>query len=152
MKALGTAVNSITTAVGHTKTWAKMNSPEIMLFAGLAAGVGALITTQRATLKVDTLKKTVDDKKMKIAQQVCDYEEHPDDYEEPYTNEIAVNDMKLLKAKTAVEYVKLYAGPIILEVVSIGLILGSHHVMKQRQAALAASCALLRLIRHIVKM
>lgn len=141
MKALGTAVNSITTAVGHTKAWAKMNSPEIMLFAGLAAGVGALITTQRATLKVDAVKKTVDDKKMKIAQQVCDYEEHPDEYEEPYTNEIAVNDMKLLKAKAAVEYVKLYAGPVILEAVSIGLILGSHHVMKQRQAALAASCA-----------
>ena len=138
---LNTAINSVSTVLGHTKAWTKMNSPEIMLFAGIGAGIGALITTQRATLKVDSVKKERDEKKEKIVRTSCEYEENPDDFEEPYTKDQAAQDLMLLKRKTALEYVKLYAGPVILEAVSIGLILGSHHIMKQRQAALAASCA-----------
>lgn len=141
MKVLNTAINSLSTVLGHTKTWTKMNSPEIMLFAGIGAGIGALITTQRATLKVDSVKKARDEKKEKIVRTSCEYEENPEDFEEPYTKDKAAQDLILLKRKTALEYVKLYAGPVILEAVSIGLILGSHHIMKQRQAALAASCA-----------
>ena len=138
---LSTAVNSVSTVLGHTKAWTKMNSPEIMLFAGIGAGIGALVMTQRATLKVDSVKKTRDEKKEKIVRTSCEYEENPEDFEEPYTKDQAAQDLMLLKRKTALEYVKLYAGPVILEAVSIGLILGSHHIMKQRQAALAASCA-----------
>lgn len=138
---LNTAVNSVSTVLGHTKAWTKMNSPEIMLFVGIGAGIGALITTQRATLKVDSVKKERDEKKEKIVRTADEYEENPEDFEEPYTKDKAAQDLILLKRKTALEYVKLYAGPVILEAVSIGLILGSHHIMKQRQAALAASCA-----------
>ena len=138
---LNTAVNSLLTVVGHTKTWTKMNSPEIMLFTGIGAGIGALVMTQKATLKVDSVKKAHNEKKEKIVRTSCEYEENPEDFEEPYTKDQAAQDLMLLKEKTAVEYVKLYAAPVILEAVSIGLILGSHHIMKQRQAALAASCA-----------
>lgn len=131
---LNTAVTSLSTVIGHTKAWTKMNSSEIMLFAGIGAGIGALIMAQRATLKVETVKSNEEETAAK-------YEEDPDSLDRPYTKEDATNDMVLLKRKTALEYVKLYAGPVILEAVSIGLILGSHHIMKQRQAALAASCA-----------
>ena len=141
MKLLDTAVNSLSTVVGHTKTWTKMNSPEIMLFAGIGAGIGALVMTQKATLKVDNVKKAHNEKKEKILVTSSRYDENPEDFEEPYTKDIAAQDLMILKRKTAVEYVKLYAAPVILEAVSIGLILGSHHIMKQRQAALAASCA-----------
>ena len=141
MKLLDTAVNSVSTVLGHTKTWTKMNSPEIMLFAGIGAGIGALVMTQKATLKVDNVKKVHDEKKEKILVTSCEYEENPEDFEEPYTKDIAAQDLMILKRKTALEYVKLYAAPVILEAVSISLILGSHHIMKQRQAALAASCA-----------
>lgn len=63
MKALDTAVTSLSTVIGHTKTWAKMNSSEIMLFAGIGAGIGALITTHRATLKVATVKSNEEETK-----------------------------------------------------------------------------------------
>ena len=141
MKALDTAVTSLSTIVGHTKTWTKMNYPEIMLIAGIGAGIGALIMTQRATLKVATVKVNEEATKKNIAEKAALYEENPDSLDRPYTRENAASDMVLLKRKTALEYVKLYVGPAILEVASIGLILGSHHIMKQRQAALAASCA-----------
>ena len=141
MKALDTAVTSLSTVVGHTKAWTKMNSPEIMLIAGIGAGIGALIMTQRATLKVAAVQRNEEATKQKIVETVAKYEEDPDSLDKPYTREDAANDMVLLKRKTALEYVKLYVGPAILEVASIGLILGSHHIMKQRQAALAASCA-----------
>ena len=141
MKALDTAVTSLSTVVGHTKTWTKMNYPEIMLIAGIGAGIGALIMTQRATLKVATVKVNEEATKKNIAEKAALYEEDPDSLDRPYTRENAASDMVLLKRKTALEYVKLYVGPAILEVASIGLILGSHHIMKQRQAALAASCA-----------
>ena len=141
MKALDTAVTSLSTVVGHTKAWTKMNSPEIMLFAGIGAGIGALIMTQRATLKVSEVKANEEAIKKNIAEKAAMYEEDPDSLNKPYTRETAANDMVLLQRKTVLEYIKLYAGPVILETVSIGLILGSHHIMKQRQAALAASCA-----------
>ena len=141
MKLLDTAVNSLSTVLGHTKTWTKINSPEIMLFAGIGAGIGALVMTQKATLKVDNVKKAHNEKKEKILVTSSRYDENPEDFEEPYTKDIAAQDLMILKRKTAVEYVKLYAAPVILEAVSISLILGSHHIMKQRQAALAASCA-----------
>ena len=141
MKALDTAVTSLSTIVGHTKTWTKMNYPEIMLIAGIGAGIGALIMTQRATLKVATVKVNEEATKKNIAEKAALYEENPDSLDRPYTRENAASDIVLLKRKTALEYVKLYVGPAILEVASIGLILGSHHIMKQRQAALAASCA-----------
>ena len=54
---LNAAVTSVSTVLGHTKAWTKMNSSEIMLFAGIGAGIGALVTTQRATLKVTTVKR-----------------------------------------------------------------------------------------------
>lgn len=141
MKALDTAVTSLSTVVGHTKTWTKMNSPEIMLIAGIGAGIGALVMTQRATLKVATVKINEEAAKKNIAEKAALYEEDPDSLDQPYTREDAASDMVLLKRKTALEYIKLYVGPTILEVASIGLIFGSHHIMKQRQAALAASCA-----------
>lgn len=141
MKALDTAVTSLSTVVGHTKAWTKMNSPEIMLFAGIGAGIGALIMTHRATLKVLEVKANEEAIKKNIAEKAAMYEEDPDSLNKPYTRENAANDMVLLQRKTALEYIKLYAGPVILETVSIGLILGSHRIMKQRQAALAASCA-----------
>lgn len=141
MKVIETISNSAACIIGSSKTWVKMNSPEIMLFTGLAAGVGAIVMTQRATLKVDAVKRDADEKKQKIVETAADYKENPEDYDSEYTDEIAASDLQLLKRKTALEYVKLYAGPIILEAVSIGLILGSHHIMKQRNAALAASCA-----------
>ena len=141
MKVLNAAVTSLSTVVGHTKTWTKMNSPEIMLFAGIGAGIGALIMTQRATLKVETVKSKEGATKQKIAEKAAMYEEDPESLDRPYTRDDAANDMVLLKSKTTLEYIKLYAGPVILEAVSIGIILGSHHIMKQRQAALAASCA-----------
>lgn len=141
MKVLDTAVTSLSTIVGHTKTWTKMNSPEIMLIAGIGAGIGALVMTQRATLKVATVKINEEAAKKNIAEKAALYEEDPDSLDQPYTREDAASDMVLLKRKTALEYIKLYVGPTILEVASIGLIFGSHHIMKQRQAALAASCA-----------
>lgn len=141
MKALDTAATSLSTVVGHTKAWTKMNSPEIMLFAGIGAGIGALIMTHRATLKVSEVKANEEAIKKNIAEKAAMYEEDPESLDKPYTRDDAANDMVLLKRKTTLEYIKLYAGPVILEAVSIGLVLGSHHIMKQRQAALAASCA-----------
>ena len=78
---LNTAVNSLSAIVGHTKAWTKMNSPEIMLFAGIGAGIGALVMTQRATLKVDNVKKAHDEKKEKIVRTSCEYDENPEDFE-----------------------------------------------------------------------
>ena len=74
MKALDTAVTSLSTVVGHTKAWTKMNSPEIMLFAGIGAGIGALIMTQRATLKVSEVKANEEAIKKNIAKKAAMYE------------------------------------------------------------------------------
>ena len=45
---LNAAVTSVSTVLGHTKAWTKMNSPEIMLFAGIGAGIGIGVATNGA--------------------------------------------------------------------------------------------------------
>ena len=74
MKALDTAVTSLSTVVGHTKAWTKMNSPEIMLFAGIgrASNQGVLV---KGSSYLEALAETdvvVFDKTGTMTQEVTD--------------------------------------------------------------------------------
>lgn len=134
MKALENLTSAITYAAGHTKTFCKQNSAEILLIGGAIGVVTGTVMACKATLKADTAMTVYKEKKEKIG--IC--LENPDiDYDEIKAKE----DLKNLTVQTAVLMIKYYAPAVILETFSIGTIFASNHIMQQRNAALAASCA-----------
>ena len=134
MKVLNNLTSTITYAVGHAKTFFSRNSAEILLIGGAIGVVTGTIMACKATLKADFVMDEYKTKKEKIGTCL----ENPEiDYDEITAKE----DLKNLTIQTAVKMIKCYAPAVILESFSIGTIFASNHIMQQRNAALAASCA-----------
>ena len=134
MKVLNNLTSTITYAVGHTKTFFSRNSAEILLIGGAIGVVTGTVMACKATLKADSVMDEYKAKKEKIGTCL----ENPEiDYDEITAKE----DLKNLTIQTAVKMIKCYAPAVILESFSIGTIFASNHIMQQRNAALAASCA-----------
>ena len=134
MKVLNNLTSTITYAVGHTKTFFSRNSAEILLIGGAIGVVTGTVMACKATLKADSVMDEYKTKKEKIGTCL----ENPEiDYDEITAKE----DLKNLTIQTAVKMIKCYTPAVILESFSIGTIFASNHIMQQRNAALAASCA-----------
>lgn len=135
MKALNTLSNSITIMIGRTKTFTKQNSAELLLVGGAIGVVAGTVMACRATLKVNDILDAHKAEKEKILRVSAD------EYYPEYTEENAKTDLKNLTIKTAVSCIACYAPAVLLEAFSIGTIFASNRIMRQRNAALAASCA-----------
>ena len=137
MKALENLTSAITYAAGHTKTFCKQNSAEILLIGGTIGVVAGTVMACKATLKAETIMENYKMKKCEIEMCLAD----PEIDEKIYNETAAKEDLKNLTIQTAVKMIKCYAPAVILETFSIGTIFASNHIMQQRNAALAASCA-----------
>lgn len=113
----------------------KKYSPEILLGVGIIGVVGSTVLACKATLKVEDVLDEYEELQEKIEYGITRHEEG----EINYPMVLANKDIKVLKAKTAVNFVKLYAPSATLMVVSVGCILGSYRIMSQRQVALLAA-------------
>lgn len=121
--------------VQSAKFTVKKYSPEILLGAGIIGmGVGTVLAC-RATLQVEDIIDEYDELRDKIEDGVNLHEEG----EINYPMEVANKDIKVLKAQTAVSFVKLYAPSVTLMGVSVGAILASYRIMSKRQVALMAA-------------
>lgn len=114
---------------------AKKYSPEILLGVGIV-GVGvSTVLACKATLQVEDIL----DEYTELKEKVQDGIELHEEGEINYPIEVANKDLKVLKAQTAVSFVKLYAPSATLMTVSIGCILGAHRIMSKRNVALMAA-------------
>lgn len=129
--------NKVTRSLHKVAFKFKKHSPEILAVAGVVGiGVSAVMAC-KATLKVneiiDEAKETVD----KIHEGVAgDY--HTEDGEQ-YTQEVANRDLAVIYVQTGWKFVKLYGPSVALGVVSVGCMLGSNHILRKRNIALAAA-------------
>lgn len=110
----------------------KKNSPTIMFTAGVVGVVGSTVLACKATLKVDeilqeheTMKEVVDGVEV----------------QEGYSEEDRKRDKVLLMAQTAGKMTRIYAPSIVVGVVSISLLTGSHVTLNRRNANLMAAYA-----------
>lgn len=114
-------------------------SPEICLATGIAAGVTATVFACKATLRVgeiiDFHNETMDN--INLLKEKAEAGEPVDGY----SVEEAQKEKFILFVQTAVKVGKLYAPAIILGMTSIGFILGGHHIMVKRNAAITAAYA-----------
>ena len=115
----------------------KKHSPEILAVVGVVGIVTSTVMACKATTKVkdiiDETKETVD--------QIHDCVNkglHTSDGEE-YTQEVANKDLAIVYTQTAVKFIKLYGPSVAIGVVSIGCMLGSNHILRKRNIALAAA-------------
>lgn len=120
------------------KTLFKVNehSPEILLAVGIVSGIAATVTACRATLKVD---EVVDEAKEKLDKIHEAGEAGATEHGLTYSKEDYQHDLTIQYTKTAVAFAKLYAPSVALGLISIGCILGGHHIMRKRNAAITAA-------------
>lgn len=115
----------------------KKHSPEILVVAGVIGTVASVVMACKATLKVteviDEAKTTVD----KIHEGVEEQKHTVDG--ELYTQEDANKDLAIVYVQTGWKFVKLYGPAVALGVVSMGCMIGSNHILRKRNVALAAA-------------
>lgn len=106
------------------------HSPEICIIAGIAGVIGSTILACYATTKVvdvvDGAKEEIDDIHARVEEGECNEIEEKEELTSVYV-------------KTGTEVLKLYAPAVILGALSITSLLASHHIMRKRNAELAAA-------------
>lgn len=123
----------VTNKFGRQLLHIQKASPKLMFAGGIVGVVGAGVLACRATLKMSD----VFDKAEKNTQLV----ESEKELNSEYDDKAYAKDLTVIKVKTGVEIVKLYAPAIGLGIVSIGLLTGSHVTLSRRNASLTAAYA-----------
>ena len=115
----------------------KKHSPEILVVTGVVGIVTSTVLACKATMKVNDIleesKETID----KIHDS-ANKGLHTSDGEE-YTQEVANRDLSIVYAQTGWKLVKLYGPAVAIGVTSIACMLGSNHILRKRNVALAAA-------------
>lgn len=121
----------IETAFSKLAFTIKQHSPEILMTVGVVGVIAGAVTACVATTKVES---TVEQRKEAIDEAKNDISEGKED-----------GKKELVKAYSgmAMDILKLYAIPTSIEVVSIGCILASNGILKQRNLTMCASYAAL---------
>lgn len=115
----------------------KKHSPEILAVAGVVGIVTSTVMACKATTKVndivDEAKETIDKIHDSVGKGL-----HTSDGEE-YTEEVANRDLAIVYVQTGWKFAKLYGPAVVLGVASIGCMVGSNHILRKRNVALAAA-------------
>lgn len=131
-------MNKITRKLGKVSLGLKKSSPEILIVIGTVSVIAGAVMACKATLKVE---KVIDDAKedIKNVNETLERGETEDGL--VYTQENKQRDMAILYAETGLRLAKLYAPAVLVGAAGIGCILGSHHILRKRNVALAAAYA-----------
>lgn len=115
----------------------KKHSPEILAVTGVVGIITSAVMACKATTKVNDIvneaKETVDKIHESVGKGL-----HTSDGEE-YTEEVAKKDLTIVYAQTGLKFVKLYGSSVALGIASIACLLGSNHILRKRNLALAAA-------------
>lgn len=115
----------------------KKHSPEILIVTGVIGIVTSTVMACKATTKVNDIVDETKDMVDKIHDSV-ENKKHTSDGEE-YTQEVANKDLTIVYAQTGLKFVKLYGPAVAIGIASIGCIVGSNHILRKRNIALAAA-------------
>lgn len=125
--------NAITRTVGMTGLRIRKASPEILIVIGVGGIIVAAVGACKATLKLEAAVDETSDMIEKIE------DAHKTKSEEVYSEKDYQHDLRIAYVKGGVKIARLYAPSVLLGIGSIGCIVGSHGIMKKRNAALLAA-------------
>ena len=113
----------------------KKHAPEALIVSGVIGIVGSAVMACKATTKLSSIKEKRDSQ---IEEFKAEVEKNDP---ETYSVKDCENDIKIVNAKTTLEYIKLYAPSVILGAVSIAAVISSNVLLHKRNIALAAAYA-----------
>lgn len=130
-------MNSVSRSLHKVGFKFKKHSPEILIVTGVVGIIASTVMACKATTKVndivDETKETIDTIHDSVGKGL-----HTSDGEE-YTQEVANKDLAIVYVQTGLKFVKLYGPSVALGIASIGCIIGSNHILRKRNVALAAA-------------
>lgn len=127
--------NKVARFAGSVKLGAIKHSPEILLGAGIVAGIATVVFACKGTLRANEVleKHQAEMDDIHEAVEVADEGEYP---------EIAVKrDTLVAYLHTVGRFARLYAPALICGAISVTCVLASHGILRKRNVALAASLA-----------
>lgn len=124
---------SVTSKLGVAALKVQHKSPQILFAGGVVGVVGTVVMASRATLKVEEVLQSSNQKLQQI-----NTLQH-----EAYSETDRKRDRAVVRIQTVLSIAKLYGPALVLGVTSIGMLAGSNHVLSKRNAALAAAYATL---------
>ena len=116
---------------------AKKHSPELLVVAGVVTFGATIVSACVATTKIDEIKENA---KKKINEIHTDMDAGEVEGVE-YTKEDGKRDLTITYAKTGLQFAKLYAPTAALATFSMGCLLTSNHILRNRSIAFAAAYA-----------
>lgn len=121
-----------------TRTGMKLrkHSPEILIVAGVVGTVVSAVMACKATTKVSAVMDSAKEQINTIHNFAAD-----ETKADIYSEEDAKKDLTIVYVQTGVKLLKLYGPSVALGMLSIGSILASNHIQRQRNVALAAAYA-----------
>ena len=124
-----------------SKLGLKKHSPEILMATGIGVGIVAAVVACKQTVKatqiVENSRKSLDDiESVKVMAANGEAE---------YTEEDEKNDRRTIAIQLTKGMIRTYAVPVGLGVLSVTCILASNHILRKRNAALAAAYSALSL-------
>lgn len=130
-------MNSVSRSLHKVGFKFKKHSPEILIVTGVVGIIASTVMACKATTKVndivDETKETINTIHDSVGKGL-----HTSDGEE-YTQEVANKDLAIVYVQTGLKFVKLYGPSVALGIASIGCIVGSNHILRKRNVALAAA-------------
>lgn len=124
------------------KMKASKNAPSLLIFGGIAVGIGAIVTTGIQSTKLhdilDEGKEEMDKRDIAVQEGKKTKDDETGEIVD-YTQEMANEDKKHVYIRTAIKIGKLYALPAALTALSICLILKGNKVHKTRLAESVAA-------------
>src|SRR6188472_2813863 len=127
---------AVTRKAGRAILLAEKQSPQILFGVGVVGVVGTVVLACRATLKVsdvlDEANKELANAEFLVTHEKADYDVTT-----------AARDIRVIKTKTVLKIVKLYAPSVIVGGLSIAALTGGHRIQQNRIAGLTAAYAAL---------
>lgn len=118
--------------VGKGKFVIQKYSPEILLGSGIVGVLSGTVLACKATMKVDEVMETYEEKVNKI-------EKASSLNLENYTDEDSKKDHLIAKTQLVIDFAKLYAPAVVCEIGGIVCICSSYGILKKRNLALVAA-------------
>lgn len=130
LKAISGAVAS---KIARPMLKAQKHSPTLLFGAGVVGVVTTVVLASRATLKLESVLEETE-KNLNIARNL----EHED-----YSEQDRKKDVALVYTKATLQIAKMYAPAVVVGVVSIAALTGSHVILNRRNVSLTAAYAAL---------
>ena len=126
--------DKLTRAIGKAGLTLKKHSPEILATVGTVGVVASAVMACKATTKISEILDDTNDQLNTIREAA-----NTPELADQYSAEDAKKDTTIVYVQTGVKFMKLYGPAVAVGVASLGCLLGSNHILRKRNIALAAA-------------